>query len=351
MNIATPIDRRHWLRVVTALPASYFILRTASGQNSVQTAGLINEDALAAIHKGLKYLADRQNREGSFGAAGYARDVGVVSLAGLAFLASGSLPSRGPWGSLIDRLLDYVLNSCSASGFVSVDAADSHGPMYGHGFATTFLAEVYGMVRRPDLRAKLSKAVQLIVDSQNDQGGWRYQPLRQDADLSVTVCQMMALRAARNCGIVFDSQVMDRAVEYVKRCQNPDGGFMYQLPSGDSQFARSAAGAVALTSAGVYDGKEWSNAIAFLRQFQPKPDADSEMPYFFYGHYYAALAMWMAGGPLWQNWFPAIRDNLLGLQRKDGSWYSHTVNSAEYATAMSLLVLQLPRGVLPILQR
>ena len=38
--------------------------------------------------------------------------------------------------------------------------------------------------------------VWLIVRTQNDQGGWRYQPVKYDADLSVTICQIMALRAA-----------------------------------------------------------------------------------------------------------------------------------------------------------
>ena len=33
--------------------------------------------------------------------------------------------------------------------------------MYGHGFATLFLAEAYGMSMRPDIREKLSKAVEL----------------------------------------------------------------------------------------------------------------------------------------------------------------------------------------------
>ena len=39
----------------------------------------------------------------------------------------------------------------------------------------------------------MSKAVNLIVDTQNAEGGWRYQPQRRDADISVTICQVMAL--------------------------------------------------------------------------------------------------------------------------------------------------------------
>ena len=45
------------------------------------------------------------------------------------------------------------------------------------------------------------RACRLIVNTQNDEGGWRYNPVPYDADVSVTICQVMALRSARNAGI------------------------------------------------------------------------------------------------------------------------------------------------------
>ena len=68
----------------------------------------------------------------------------------------------------------------------------------------------------------------------------------------------MALRAARNAGIQVDKAVIDRAVEYVRRSQNPDGGFRYMLNSGGSAFARSAAGLSALLYDGISHGPEGS---------------------------------------------------------------------------------------------
>ena len=47
------------------------------------------------------------------------------------------------------------------------------------------------------LRATLKRAVDLIVASQNSKGGWRYYPESTDADISVTICQIMALRGAQ----------------------------------------------------------------------------------------------------------------------------------------------------------
>ena len=188
--------------------------------------------------------------------------------------------------------------------------------MYGHGFATLFLAEVYGMSSEQTLREKLVRAVDLIVNTQNDEGGWRYQPKRQDADISVTICQVMALRAARNAGLFVPNETIDRCIDYVKRSQNADGGFMYKLTApGDSRFPRTAAGVVALYSAGIYEGEEIDKGLDYLMKQLPEAKAVQLEAYYFYGHYYAVQAMWQAGGDHWQRWYPAIRDALLARQR------------------------------------
>ena len=74
-------------------------------------------------------------------------------------------------------------------------------PMYGHGFATLFLAECYGMTLRARHPRKAGQGGQFDRQHQNNEGGWRYHPQRRDADISVTICQIMALRAARNAGL------------------------------------------------------------------------------------------------------------------------------------------------------
>ena len=177
---------------------------------------------------------------------------------------------------------------------------------------------------RDDLRDKLSRAIDLIVRTQNAEGGWRYQPRREDADISVTICQVMALRAARNAGLRVPNETVDRCVEYVKKSQNADGGFRYMLHAGgESQFPRSAAGVVALYSAGVYEGPRDRRGAGVSRSVfaaRGRVGGQSQDGHFFYGHYYAVQAMWQASGERWERWYPAIRDVLVSRQQPDGSW-------------------------------
>ncbi len=332
---------------------------TTPDQNQVQnpdqtpdqnSAKLITPAAQKSIDRGLAVLASRQHDDGSFGSGNFRGNVAVTALAGMAMMSSGSTPDRGPYGAQISKSIDYLLSCSQKSGLIVAPGATSRGPMYGHGFATLFLAECHGMTARPQLREKLVAAVKLIVNTQNNQGGWRYQPVRADADISVTICQIMALRAARNAGIHVPKQTVDSCIQYVKRSQNPDGGFMYMLSQGgESLFPRSAAGVVALYSAGIYQGPEITKGNEYLMKFLPKKSASGQVAYYYYGQYYAVQAMWHAGGPAWQTWYTAVRDDMISRQGKDGSWQA--AFSSDYATAMACIVLQMPNGTLPIFQR
>lgn len=305
--------------------------------------------ATESIDSGLKFLAAQQRDDGAFASNGMGGNPAVVGLGGMAFLASGSAPDRGPYGTQISRSIDYLIACTRPDGFISPPGAQTHGPMYGHGFATLFLGEVYGMAPRDDLRDSLASSVDLIVRTQNGEGGWRYDPVPDQADLSVTICQIMALRAARNAGLHVPKETIDKCEDYVRKCQEPDGGFSYMIDNRGSMFPRSAAGVVALYSAGVYEGPAIERGLGYLDKFVPHPGKLHRESHYFYGQYYAVQAMWHAGGDRWDRWYPAIRDSLVKTQRSDGSWRDSV--GPEYATAMSCIILQVPNNMLPIFQR
>ena len=327
--------------------------------------GMITPETQQAIDRGLAYLARNQNPDRSFGTNLYMGNVAVTSLAGLAFMAGGHQPGRGRYGDIVAGAVDFVVSQerKDRPGYLHNPHrnATPHGPMYGHGFGTLFLAEVYGMVHNHRLRDKLhgtlERAVELIIRSQNSEGGWRYQPEPKDADISVTICQIMALRAARNVGFSVPRSVADDCTRYVLRCQAAgDGGFRYMAQGGGTAFARTAAGVVALYSAGVYKGPALEKGLSYLKNRKPGApflDREPNQMHYFYGHYYAVQAMWTAGGTYWSEWYPAIRDELVrqpqARLRPDGSWFDQLCY--HYGTAMACIILQVPNNYLSILQK
>jgi len=307
----------------------------------------ITPEMREAVDLGLAFLASQQAEDGSFGQDRYGQHVGITAIACMAFLADGHIPGRGPYGEVVRRGVEFILSSATESGLIAANT--SHGPMYGHGFATLFLGEVYGMTGDERVREVLLKAVRLIVNTQNHEGGWRYHPIPLDADISVTICQVMALRSARNAGLSVPKQTIDRAIVYVRRCQNPaDGGFRYMISAGGSAFPRSAAGVASLYYAGIYDDPAVQRGLEYLIQ-AGRNGADRVGGHYYYGHYYAVQAMFLAGGEQWADWYPRIRDILVERQEGDGSWQSN--HGRQYATGMSLLILQTPNRLLPIFQR
>lgn len=323
--------------------------------------GMITTETQEAIDRGLRYLASEQRRngDGSFGERQYRGNVAITSLAALAMMAAGHQPGRGKYGKVVTAALKFVLEQEDRQrpGFFHFANGALHGPMYEHGFGTLFLAEVHGMVHDRELRTllqeKLKQAVALIIQSQNSEGGWRYKPGSPEADISVTICQIMALRAARNAGCYVPKSVVDKCTDYVKGCQSSDGGFRYMKQGGPTRFALTAAGVVALHSAGIYQGPEITQGLQYLVQELPNHTGlRRDDLHYFYGHYYAVQAMWTAGGNWWSRWYPAIRNDLLQRSKHPqagGIWkdalYSH------YATAMACIILQVPNNYLAILQK
>ena len=326
-------------------------LKGQAGELSEQDEkSLLTPVTRRAIERGLEYLAANQHQDGSFGSNHLRGNTAVTALAGIAFLAEGSTPGRGKYGKQLDRIVDYLLKHTEQDGLIINREATTRGAMYEQGFAVLFLSECHGMTKQPELRKKLARAVKLIIDTQNDSGGWRYEPIRDGADISVTTCQVMALRAAKNAGIHVPSTTIDAAVQYIHDCRNPDGGFKYIADvESPSMFPRSAAAVAALQSAGIYQGKELEASLDYLMEYLPRGGKKKDATYFYYGQYYAASALWIAGEPRWSRWYRSARDELLSRQTEDGSWPSPY--SAAYGTAMACIVLQMPKHYLPIFER
>jgi Prenyltransferase and squalene oxidase repeat len=231
---------------------------------------LINKDAQKAIDTGLSYLAKQQRADGSFGTGAYAGNVAVTGLVGLAFLSAERTEAND---KLIADAAKYLLSCEDANrpGFLNGQKAALHGPMYSHGFAVQFLGDAHGRLsdkkQQKEVKALLERSVKLIVDSQNKEGGWRYNPQPIDADISVTACQVAALHASRKAGIDVPKATLDNALQYVKNCHDKNsGGFRYQTFGGGPGFARTAAALASLNALGAKDDEAAKKGTGYLKK-------------------------------------------------------------------------------------
>ncbi len=354
-----------------------FGARTAGGQARAGAPSrvlpeMMTPETVKTIDKGLRYLARTQRQvDGSWtniGMSGYNYPAVMTSLAGLGLMAGGSTPETGPYARNVKKAMLYILKLAEASpdGLICSPAGTGRS-MYGHGFSMLFLATCYGVERQREfeqrIREVLDKAVKLTAQCQSDlgpaekhAGGWIYTPAQRADEGSVTVTQLQALRACRNVGIKVPKSTIDRAVAYLKYCQQPDGGICYSARSrGASRPPISAAAIACFYAAGIYDrqaggmGEEAKMVDKLVDYCKRTVKVQHGSGHWFYSHFYMAQGMYQRGGPDWRQYYPEIRDRLIKTQSPDGSWMGDSVGTT-YGTAIATIILQLPYGYLPICQ-
>jgi len=215
------------------------------------------------------------------------------------------------------------------------------------------------------IRDHCQKAVDLIVRAQKiqkadaDQGGWRYNPTATDADLSVTVWQVMALRAAKNAGLAVPKETINDAVAFIKRSydskRDPAGrildlksAFAYQPRRGPT-YSTASEGLLALQVCGEYDALELQGTVEWLRLNKLK---NSNVNYFYYGTYYYAQGMYQQGGTSADEARQLVETLLLAEQKANGCWQGQGGESSPvYSTAMAILSLSVRHHFMPIYQR
>ena len=311
-----------------------------------------------AIDRGLAYLAEHQEKDGSFQSP-MRHNTAITSLCVMAFLAKGHTPGREPYGDVIDRGIDFVLDSSQWNGML-VGENRSHGPMYSHTISTLMLSEVSGMVdpeRQRKIDVALGKALRLILAAQSvqkprhHQGGWRYQHNSRDSDISCTGWALMSLRSARNNGAAVPKEAIEKAVQFVLNCRNRDGGFGYQ-PGGGSGMARTGTALLCLELCGLHRSAVTIAAGDWILRNMGRGRSGG---FFYYGIYYCAQGMFQLGERHWEKFGEHLYDTLLKLQRDDGSWPEGRGNEAQagrcYSTAMAILAMSVAYRQLPIYQR
>jgi hypothetical protein len=217
------------------------------------------------------------------------------------------------------------------------------------------LAEAYGAVDESRLAEEgrparsIAKALELAVraaataQKKNRLGGWRYSPDSTDTDTSVTGAVLMGLMAARNAGIEVPEEVIQTAMNYMRRSTASDGSVAYSGGfGGHTSMNLSAVGTLV---GAVSRSKQTDEYKASLGRIVENLE-HREQSYPEYFGYYMAQALFQGDSASWQKWNAAKVRELSSTQRPDGSF-----GNRAYSTGMSLLALALNYRFLPIYER
>ena len=353
------MDRRQFLKAAAMGASAWSVPLSLAQQDKATGFEELTREQIDAIDKGLRWLAKNQYSTGGIGST---CQVAFTGLAGLAFLANNSTPYRGTYAKNVRDALKFILRNTSKVGYINEAAGRGLGGsgMHGHGYATWFLAELYGMcgdtndLGDGEVKERLQKAVEIIAQSQDPNGGWTYEPQPYGHEGSVTVTQVQALRSARNAGIAVKKQVIEKGLEYIKKSTHSDGTIAYSLGSRGSggTYALTAAGMCVFALYGAYDAPEVKRGMAALMEFLTgRRGRGGHHDY--YAHLYAGQACFFAktkDPAFWTKGYSTIRQELLIAQEKDTGCWSQDGYGGAFGTACATLVLQIPYRYLPIFQ-
>jgi hypothetical protein len=341
------------------------------GDEKVETGNPFKKDEVdAAVAKAIKFLVGKQKLRSDGSIYDRGNPTTMTALALMAMASVGHQPvNANEEGRVMQRGLDFILKESNQDAHGYFGNRDG-GRMYGHGIITLTLSEMLGMGVSEDqdkiLRKRCQKAIDLILRSQkvpkspSHQGGWRYSPDARDADLSVSIWQLMSLRSAKNAGLEVPASAIESAIKYLERSYhssldakgepvNKKSGFAYQ-PGGHPEYTTTSAGLLAMQVCGEYESPFVKGAADWLLENPP----NTGRKFFFYGTYYYSQGMYQRGGDYAKIARDKVEEILLKLKRNDGSWHgSGSENSAGqvYSTAMAVLALAVKYHYLPIYQR
>jgi len=325
------------------------------------------------VEAALTWLARHQSPDGGWSAAGFGRwcdgeevveadrpggwgspahDVGATGLALCAFLGAGyTNRGRHPHAKTVSRGLRHLKNVQDAEGCFGPRTPGRF--VYDHAAASLAMVEAFGMTGSPIFKGSAQKALDFIALARNPYFGWRYGVKPGDSDTSVTAWMTMPLIAARWIDedaerrnrprpLAIDDDVYAEILAWLDAMTDPQGGrtgyaerggrpdrppdLAARFPPGRSESSTAAALVVRLLLGQARDSHAVTPGAALLEACPPRWDADAGAIDHVYW-YFGSLVTFQVGGPPWETWDAALRESVLGSQRRDtdacrylGSW-------------------------------
>jgi len=347
-----------------------------------------------AIESGLYFLARHQFPDGSwtlnnFGStqpefeeeyvdekAKLHTDTAATGLVLMAFLGAGYQHKDDKYAEVIGSGLEYLIKNQKDNGdlYLSKDEESNRSVwLYSHGIAAIALCEAYGMTQDPNLREPAQKALNFIVQSQNEErGGWRYSPTI-GSDTSVTGWLMMALKSGQLANLDVPKESFEKIEKWLDGSQASSGQrhlYRYNPLAPDTDEQRHGREPnKTMTSVGLltrrYTG--WKrdhpaiiNGAEYLLENLPEIGSRRNPQRDTYYWYYSTQVMFHMGGRYWEQWKNRLHPLLTQSQITKGTfagswdprrplpdrWAPH--GGRMYVTTLNLLSLEVEYRYLPI---
>ncbi len=348
------------------------------------------EAALAGVDKALAFFVATQHADGSWGTKScdttlemvfavethYAWAVAAHSLATMALLRAPETPERR---QALDKAVGWLVNCRMTQRGSNWDNDAVWGWLYGTVASVAVAQDPRFQTDqwRGPVHARGREFVGWLAKNQEPLGGfgyyddppWTRRP-KWGTSFS-TAAVVPALGAAMDLGWLDDPAVRDRAADYVRRCRLPNGAYSYDLTpvpriSGGEHinqvkgslgriqachWALRAAGDVSVTDARLRTGIEQffeHHRFLHIARMRPIPHEAyyANAGYFFYfGHFYCALAIEMLPAGEREAWRGKLRQKVLETQRKDGTYCDFLDSSYMIVSSTAYATLALLAGV------
>jgi hypothetical protein len=335
--------------------------RTGAGRAKAMEQNKMKSKTEMAVIKGLNWLQQNQNSDGSWGDANHGAMTGFGLLC---FLGHGETPDSQQYGLTVNRAVQWIIdNGTKNEGRLHMQKAFSQPGVYEHAICAYALGEYYTMTKDERVIELFKQAIGHIIQGQGPGGGWMYTYDKTADDLSVSGWQIQALKAAHlsQLNISGVDQALDKAMSYIERVKGPKGGYGY----------REASDKYSLSGVGILCQLFWKGDRGALRKGMEwvLDETEKKLPVKYkaehadlYAWYYHTQACLMFGGSAWSKWNRWFQDEICDVQSPDGSWppaggkavgslqTGENKTSAVYRTTLCILMLEVFYRYMPTTQ-